>query len=144
VAREAARHLGRALEEINLITLRLKGYDYKQAGAYFVTICTYDRALLFGQFVNGKLILNETGRMVEQCWNDIPAHFPHVELDEFVVMPNHVHGILSIMEPVGAKNLSPLPSPQRQRPGTSKNDWLHNPRFQNRHNQMDARTHSYS
>ena len=134
IARQTIRVIGRGeksfapTEKHHRRSIRLKGHDYGKAGAYFVTICTYDRGFLFGQFVNGKLILNETGRMVEQCWNDIPAHFPYVELDEFVVMPNHVHGILLITEPVGAKNLSPptppptppLPSQQRQRPGTSK------------------------
>jgi REP element-mobilizing transposase RayT len=99
-------------------SIRLKGYDYAQAGAYFVTICAHDREFLFGEIVNGEMTLNKTGRLVEQCWNDIPAHFPQVELDEFVVMPNHVHGILSIIDAVGAKNLSPLPS--QQRAGTSK------------------------
>ena len=102
-------------------SIRLKKHDYKQAGAYFVTICTHNRVMLFGQMVDGELTLNDTGRMVERCWNDIPAHFPQVELDEFVVMPNHVHGILLITDPVGAKNLSPSPPlPSQQRPGTSK------------------------
>ncbi len=64
------------------------------------------------------MIVNAAGQIVEKCWKDIPAHFPHVKLDEFVIMPNHVHGILSIVESVGAKNFSPLP--QHQRPGTSK------------------------
>ena len=101
-------------------SIRLKGFDYTQSGAYFVTICTQGRTCLFGEIVDRKMNLNGAGRMVEKCWNDIPVHFPHVELDEFVVMPNHVHGILSIIETVGvgAKDFSPLPS--QQRPGTSK------------------------
>jgi putative transposase len=99
-------------------SIRLKGYDYAQVGAYFVTICAHGQEFLFGEIVNGEMTLNETGRLVEQCWNDIPAHFPRVELDEFVIMPNHVHGILSIIDAVGAKNFSPLPS--QQRAGTSK------------------------
>jgi REP element-mobilizing transposase RayT len=69
-------------------SVRLKGYDYAQAGAYFVTICTHDHFLFFE---------DETTRTVaEQCWLEIPQHFPYVELDEWVVMPNHVHGILII------------------------------------------------
>ncbi len=99
-------------------SIRLRGYDYAQAGVYFVTICAHDRASLFGEIANGKVTLNDTGRMVEKCWNDIPTHFPHTELDEFIVMPNHIHGILSIIAAVGAKNISPLPT--QQRAGTSK------------------------
>ncbi|GBD10355.1 hypothetical protein HRbin22_02627 [Candidatus Thermoflexus japonica] len=92
-------------------SIRLKGYDYTQPGAYFITICTHERAHLFGTVVDGEMWLNEAGRVAEQCWRDIPAHFPHVELDAFVVMPNHIHGILWIVgmvDPVGAKNISPV------------------------------------
>lgn len=91
-------------------SIRLKGYDYTQAGAYFVTICTQHRTCLFGEMVNEQMQLNDAGRFVEQCWLDIPHHFPHVELEAFVVMPNHVHGIIVITDPVGAKNFSPLPN----------------------------------
>lgn len=99
-------------------SIRLKGFDCTQQGAYFVTVCTQGKLCLFGAIVEAKVILNDTGRIVEKCWRDIPAHFPHVELDEFVVMPNHVHGILRIVEPIGAKDFSPL---QTQKPsGTSK------------------------
>ena len=67
-------------------SVRLKGYDYSQEGAYFVTICTRNHALLFR---------DETIRgIAEQCWMEIPCHFPHVGLDEWVLMPNHLHGIL--------------------------------------------------
>ena len=111
----------------NRRSIRLRGYDYSQAGAYFVTLCTHNRQCLFGEMVDGKMQLNEAGRVVENCWNDIPLHFPHVELDEWVIMPNHVHGILSIaVSPdVGAKNFSPLQCSLKhqsaQRPcGTSK------------------------
>ena len=88
-------------------SIRLKGYDYTQPGAYFVTLCTHDRAHWFGEVVDGEMRLNDA-----QCWRDIPAHFPHVKLDAFVIMPNHVHGILWIVDnDVGAKNFSPLPLP---------------------------------
>ena len=94
-------------------SIRLKGYDYTQPGAYFVTICTLDRACLFGEIMQGEMWLNDCGRVAEKCWLDIPSHFPHVELDAFVIMPNHIHGILWIVEtPLamgGAKNFSPLP-----------------------------------
>jgi Transposase and inactivated derivatives len=83
-----------------------------------VTICTQNRECLFGEIVDKEMILNDAGRVAEKCWNDIPIHFPHVELDEWVMMPNHIHGILSI---VGAKNFSPLQQPPtRKTRGTSK------------------------
>ncbi len=77
-------------------SIRLKGHDYSQPGAYFVTICTRDRASLFGHVVNGEMRLNEPGEIAWRCWEDIPDHFPLVQLDAFVVMPNHVHGIIVI------------------------------------------------
>jgi REP element-mobilizing transposase RayT len=96
----------------------LKGYDYSRAGAYFVTICAHKRACLFGEIVDGEMVLNDAGSVAAKCWHTIPDHFPHVILDTFVVMPNHVHGILFIVNAsVGAKNFSPLPSKPR---GTSK------------------------
>jgi len=73
-----------------------------------VTIVTQDRRMVFGQVVNGEMVLNETGKIVEEVWGSIPAHFANVELGEFVVMPNHIHGIISIVN-VGATHASPLP-----------------------------------
>lgn len=105
-------------------SIRLQVYDYSQAGAYFVTLCTQDATCLFGNIADGEMLLNEAGRVVEMCWKEIPNHFPHVQLDEFVIMPNHVHGILFIGDtPIGrAKNFSPLPDPKflRRPAGTSK------------------------
>ena len=75
---------------------RLENYDYSQNGMYFVTICTKDREELFGEVVNEKMILNDVGKIANQFLQEIPKHFPFVNLDEFVVMPNHVHGILEI------------------------------------------------
>jgi len=91
-------------------SIRLKGYEYTRAGAYFVTICTKDRACLFGDVSDGVTRLNQMGHIVRQCWLAIPDHFPHVLLDEFVVMPNHVHGIIVIMAThiVGARHAVPL------------------------------------
>ena len=79
-------------------SIRLKGYDYTRPGAYFITIVTHDRSHWFGQVVDGKMRLNDFGHAAEQCWRAIPEHFPHVRLDEFVIMPNHVHGILWIVD----------------------------------------------
>ncbi len=77
-------------------SIRLPNYDYSQSGLYFITICTHNRECLFGDVVDGKMILNEFGNVAQQCWLEIPQHFEHVELDAFVVMPNHVHGIIVI------------------------------------------------
>ncbi len=77
-------------------SIRLQGYDYSQAGAYFITICTHNRLSLFGEIINGEMFLNAAGMTAQQCWQAIPAHFPATELGEFVIMPNHVHGIIHI------------------------------------------------
>ena len=70
-------------------SIRLTGYDYSQPGAYFVTICTQDRVRMFGDILNGEMELNDAGIMVEQTWNEIPEHYPGVDVDTFIVMPNH-------------------------------------------------------
>ncbi|MEI6613977.1 MAG: hypothetical protein WCL37_03700 [Chrysiogenales bacterium] len=88
-------------------SIRLKGWDYASPGWYFVTICAQSRKCLFGDIANGDMLLNDAGRNVKKCWQDIPEHFPHVTLDEFVVMPNHVHGIIFITFSVGAYNYTP-------------------------------------
>ncbi len=76
--------------------IRLHGYDYTQVGAYFVTVVTKDCACLFGEVVNGQMRLNDGGRMIEQWWFELNRKFSTVETDEFVVMPNHFHGIVVI------------------------------------------------
>jgi putative transposase len=83
-------------------SIRLKNYDYSQAGYYFITLCTHERLPLFGEIIDGNMLLNEAGEATEKCWLAIPAHFPSVELNEFVIMPNHVHGVVAI---VGANNV---------------------------------------
>jgi REP element-mobilizing transposase RayT len=77
-------------------SIRLSGYDYSQAGAYFVTICTLNRRLLFGEIHDGEMHLNAFGRMASAQWLLLAYHFTNLELGEFVIMPNHVHGILVI------------------------------------------------
>jgi REP element-mobilizing transposase RayT len=83
-------------------SIRLKGYDYSQAGLYFITICCQDRAYLFGNIVNGEMKFNDIGKIANECWVDIPNHFPNSVLHEYVVMPNHVHGIIELKSNVGA------------------------------------------
>jgi putative transposase len=77
--------------------LRLPGYDYSNNGAYYVTICIHDRTQrLFGDVINDKMKLSDVGYIVYNQWQQLPERFPHIQLDEFVVMPNHVHGIVII------------------------------------------------
>jgi len=78
------------------VSTRLKGYDYSQPGIYFVTVCTQHRLYLFGEVVNRKMILNDAGKMIRRIWNDLPKRFDFIRLDEYVVMPNHFHGIIEI------------------------------------------------
>jgi REP element-mobilizing transposase RayT len=74
----------------------LPGYDYSSEGAYYVTIVTYHRDCLFGEIVDKEMILNDLGKIADECWRVIPEHFPFVELGAYVIMPNHVHGIIVI------------------------------------------------
>jgi len=78
-------------------SIRLPGYEYTQAGAYFVTVCTQNRECMFGDVAEGQIALADPGRMVESAWRDLPEHYPGVALDEFVVMPNHLHGIIILV-----------------------------------------------
>jgi REP element-mobilizing transposase RayT len=75
---------------------RLKGHDYSCGSKYFITICTQGRDLWFGNILNHQLILSESGKIADELWRELPKHFPYVSLDEFVVMPDHVHGIVII------------------------------------------------
>ncbi len=88
-------------------SIRLRDYDYSSAGAYFVTIRTENREGLFGNVTDGDMRLNNFGVVVAECWRALPTHFPAVELDEFVVMPNHFHGIFVLDTIVGAQHAAP-------------------------------------
>ena len=79
----------------NRQSIRMKGWSYT-SGCYFVTINTHANQPLFGAVMNGRMVLSEAGRIAENCWREIPAHFPMVQLDEFVIMPNHMHGLLHL------------------------------------------------
>lgn len=78
-------------------SIRMPGYDYSREGAYFVTICAYDRGCLFGEIKDGGMQLNEFGKIVGRCWYDLSNHYKNMELDCFVIMPNHIHGIIKIV-----------------------------------------------
>jgi len=109
-------------------SIRLKGYDYSQNGLYFKTICTYNRECLFGEIIDKKMILNDAGKIANECWLKIPQHFPDAVLHQHVIMPNHVHGIIELagavagdgiagdqtvwgQNTVGVQNFEPLQSP---------------------------------
>jgi len=101
---------------------RLKGYDYRTPGYYFVTICAKDRRHYFGEIQQGKALLSAIGQIADQNWRAISEHFPHVVVDEFVIMPNHVHGILRIMDNnVETQNFASLPSYENQFGPQSRN-----------------------
>ncbi len=74
-------------------SIRLKNYDYTAVGYYFVTVCVYQRRNLFGEIIDGRMVLNDAGQMVKSVWDELPIHYP-IKIDAFVVMPNHVHGII--------------------------------------------------
>ena len=77
-------------------SIRLHGYDYSQSGAYFFTIVTQGKACLFGEIKDGKVLLNEAGKVILSWWYELPKKFPNIKLDTFIVMPNHFHGIIII------------------------------------------------
>ncbi len=77
-------------------TTRLQNWNYGWNGKYFVTIVTKNREHFFGKIIHGKMYLSEIGENANKCWKEIPEHFPFVVLDEFCVMPNHIHGIVEI------------------------------------------------
>ena len=91
----------------NRRSIRLKDYDYARPGAYFVTVCAHRLANLFGEVVDGKMILNALGLIVEEEWRETPEIRPYVDLDEYVVMPNHLHGIIMIVNGRGTMHRAP-------------------------------------
>ena len=95
-------------------SIRLRGYDYSLANAYYVTICTQDKLHLFGKVIDGKMVLNDAGRMIEKLWTEIPQYYPSFNVDVFQVMPNHFHGIVVI---VGA---GPRACPENAKPVSVK------------------------
>ena len=92
----------------NRRSIRLKGYDYTQPGAYFITLLTQGRECLFGEVVDGEMQLNAAGRIALEEWVRTPSVRPEMGIDEFVIMPNHVHGIVIICDIVGAHGRAPL------------------------------------
>ena len=89
-------------------SIRLKDYDYSKAGAYFITICIQNRECLLGFIENGMIILNNAGEMIKSEWMCLRRPFEHIILDEFIIMPNHMHGII-IIECRGESCIRPNP-----------------------------------
>lgn len=83
-------------QKYRITSARLPNWNYGSQASYFITICTKNRDHFFGEIENGKIVLTDVGIIAEQFWREIPNHFPHIELGNFVVMPNHTHGILII------------------------------------------------
>ena len=79
-------------------SVRIKGYDYTQPGVYYITICTKERQCIFGEVIDGQMRLNFLGDIAHTCWLAIPNHFASFQLDTFVIMPDHVHGLLAIVD----------------------------------------------
>ena len=89
---------------------RLKDWDYSRAGWYFITICTKNREMMFGNISNNRMILNKKGEIVRNSWDDLVNHYSNIKLDAFIIMPNHIHGIIAITHNVktGLKPVSTI------------------------------------
>lgn len=94
-------------------SIRIKNYDYASEGAYYVTIVTQGRECLFGEIINKEIFLSIYGKIVQKWWEDIPNHFPKVETSAFIVMPNHIHGIIFITKDRRGEVLSPRNNPNQ-------------------------------
>jgi putative transposase len=81
-------------------SIRFKNYDYSKSGAYFVTICTIDHIWVFGEVSSGFMYLNNYGKIARRCWQEIPKHFQNVMIDLYIIMPNHIHGIIWLCDQV--------------------------------------------
>ena len=111
------------LNKYRISSTRLSTWDYSCNGAYFITICTVNRQHYFGEIINAEMHLSEIGELANQFWLAIPDHSPFVLLDAFVVMPNHMHGIIVIDKPNNNRG-------DKQEPETQQPKQLH-PRFRN-------------
>jgi putative transposase len=105
--------------------IRLKEHDYSSAGIYFITICTHQREQIFGAIVDGRMRLNEFGQIVANHWEWLTIQYPYVELDEWVVMPNHLHGILVVTDTPRRGDSRIAPTTHDATQPTSINDAIH-------------------
>ncbi len=115
-------------------SIRLKGYDYSLSGAYFVTICVHYGQCALGEVQDGELLLSPYGQIVTAAWDDLPNHYAHIELDAFVVMPNHIHGIIVLLDTNTTVRTGLRPAPADippdveagLRPTPTGEEWRHN------------------
>src|SRR5690606_4517250 len=119
-------------------SIRLVGYDYSQAGLYFVTICCKDKICRFGQVKNGTMVLNEYGQIAHDEWVKTAQIRPNVQLHEFVVMPNHIHGIIQLLD-IGRDELH---SPNNNELHSPNNNELHAPNTNELHSPNTNELHS--
>jgi REP element-mobilizing transposase RayT len=89
-------------------SIRFKGYDYTSEGFYFITICSHQKRCVFGRIVDARAVLSSSGLILRECWVAIPSHFGRTRLHEFVIMPNHLHGIVEICSRLGRSSAAPL------------------------------------
>ena len=101
-------------------SIRLRGYDYSQPGAYYVTLCTQGKEHLFGEIPEGEMHRNEWGDHVARCWEWLGQQYPYIDLDEWIVMPNHLHGIIVIADRRGASRSALVNNPACFRRGGSR------------------------
>ena len=102
-------------------SIRLRNYDYSETGAYFVTIVTQSRLCMFGDVAGGNLCLNDRGAMISDAWQNLSLRFPNIELDAFVLMPNHIHGIIVIEKALPTDGRDPDGAGTRPAPTTLGN-----------------------
>ena len=109
-------------------SIRLKDYDYSRCGAYFVTVCVQERLCLFGDVVNGAMILNDAGKRIDALLGDLCQRFENTTIDSHVVMPNHCHGVIIVNEndrrgePCVRPELGPIEGEHKVRPYWRKNE----------------------
>ena len=89
-------------------SIRLKGFDYASDGLYFITICSHERRCVFGRIVESRAVLSPVRLILRECWVAIPSHFAQARLHAFVIMPNHLHGIVEICAKLGRSSAAPL------------------------------------
>lgn len=100
-------------------SIRLTGYDYSQCGYYFITVCTRQRRCLFGEIEKGRMIVNDAGQMIGRWWNELKNKYANVEINEYVVMPNHCHGIINIVGTAVGADLRVCPNETVEHAGST-------------------------
>ena len=119
----------------------MKEYDYSQAGAYFVTVCAWKKENIFGEIKSCEMLLNEYGEIVMKCWDDLSNYYPNAQLDEFSVMSNHIHGIVSLSN-VGAQFIAPVRKTTVEKQGVMKKGLMNQVPTENNRSKQGAINHA--